>query len=153
MMAFPSRTGSRKSLRTALESVEALASGIKQAAQAMIADSAAGNVTGRAVMQLMEEFSHINDRLNALKTTPGLAEYTQAQYNDAQLDIAAEFTKMQAALVACISWIQTNLPKDAGGRWLAVEEIIDGKRLDRMFAPATTAGLRTVLTTLAATID
>lgn len=153
-MPFPSSGSSRESLATALARVRASAHGVKQAAQDLRTASAAGPIVARRIVHVMEEFTAAHERFNAIKTTPGLAAYARDQFADQGLDLAAEVSAMQSALVACVTWIQTNMPKDsASGRWIAVEELIDGKRVDRLLAPAATAGLRTVLDALIATID
>lgn len=152
-MAFPSSTSSKEGLGRALEKVRATASGVKQLAQDLRSATEAGPVTGRRIVQAMEEFTAAYERFESIKTVPGLAEYAKAQFADQGLNIAAEFASMQTALLACITWISTNIPKDASKRWLAIEEIVAGKRVERVFSTSETLGLRNVLDTLRATID
>lgn len=153
-MPFPSSGSSRESLSTALARLRATAHGVKQSAQDLRNASAAGNIVARRIVQVMEELTAANERFKTLKTVPGLAEYAKEQFADQGLDIMAEFGAMQSAVVACVTWIQTNMPKDSvSKRWIHVEELVDGKRVDRLLDPASMAGLRTVLDALIATID
>jgi hypothetical protein len=63
-------------------------------------------------------------------------------------DAAATVDAMQGA----VSWITTNVPKDANG-WVSVHKWnTDGTQTARNFTPAQTAGLVTVLNAVGATI-
>jgi hypothetical protein len=69
------------------------------------------------------------------------------------LDVVAEFTAMESAVEDCRDWIVANLPTDADG-YLVIRTLnADGTLTDRMFAPAQTAGLRTEIDAVLATID
>lgn len=153
-MAFPASGGTIEALSDALNRTRALARAAKLTSVSLRDASAAGPIVARRAVQVMEELSSINDQFNVLKAVPGLGDYAKAQYADANFNIATEFTTMQNALVACVNWITTNIPKDTvSSRWILVEEIVDGKRVDRTLTTVQTAGLRTVLDTLIASIN
>lgn len=147
-MAFPSDGGLAQAWIKAL----ALAGAVKQTATGASSTAAAGNVNYSQIERLFVQLQSAHAEFAALSTTPGLAAYAQEQLDDNALNIATEFTSMQAAITAVLDWIKTNLPKDGSG-YLLVRQI-DGSNavVDRQFTPAQTAGLRTVLDALAATI-
>lgn len=153
-MAFPASSGTRLELGDTLSRIRHQASSIKAIAQGLSTAAAAGPIFARRPVTVMETLSEIRAQLETLSAAPGLAAYARTALNDQTLDIVSEYQTMRAALDACISWISTNIPKDAAsGRWILAEEIVDGLRVDRTLSVAQTAGLRTALNALAATID
>ena len=153
-MAFPAYNGTKQHLDEVLARVRSLAHTIKTSSQQLRDASAAGSIIARRIVNHCDSLAQINDQLNTLKAVPGIGDYAKEQFNDANIDIAAEFTAMQNALASTVSWIATNMPKETvTNRWLSVEELVDGKRVDRTLTTAQTAGLRTQLDALIATID
>lgn len=153
-MTFPSSTSSREGLSVVLARARSLSSSAKQIAQVIHSETLAGPITGRRLLQACEQLYSIQAQFAVLRQTPGLAAYAREQFDDPAFDIAAEFRTMQAALQACLDWINTNLPRDsASSRWLLLEEFVDGARKDRMFSSATFSGLRPLLITLIESID
>ena len=153
-MAFPAYNGTKQHLDEVLTRVRSIAHTIKTSSQQLRDASAAGSVVARRVVNYCDSLAQINDQMNTLKAIPGLVAYAKDQFNDANIDIAAEFTAMQNALASTVAWIVSNIPKEtATNRWISVEEIVDGKRVDRLLTVAQTAGIRTQLDALIATID
>lgn len=153
-MAFPASGGSRQDLGDVLIRVRYAARRIKNIAQDLRTASAAGPILARRPVVVMEELSELRAQLVTLAAVPGLAVYAQDQFGDANLNIVTEYTAMRNALDAVVSWITGAIPKDSvSGRWLLIEEIVSGQRVDRTFSSAETAGMRTVLDALIATID
>ena len=153
-MAFPSSTSSREALSNVLSRVRSLSTSVKQTAQTVHSETLAGPITGKRLLQACEHLFSVQAQFTALRQTPGLAAYAREQFNDPAFDIGVEFQTMQAALQACLDWINTNLPRDAANnRWLLLEEFVDGVRKDRMFSSAAFSGLRPLLITLIESID
>ena len=151
-MAFPSTDGISQ-LSEVLRTVRELARQIKVESVSLRTRSAAGSISGNAIVNYVDMLSAIRARLATLAQTPGLAAYAAEQFSAPGFDIGAEYVAMVAQIDATVNWIVTNIPKDAGNRWLAIEEIVNGARVDRMLTSASTAGLRTQLDALTATID
>jgi len=84
---------------------------------------------------------------------PGLAEYAKTQYDDAALDIAAEYTAMRDAAIALRDWIHTNMPADAGSGAVLLESLnADGSLSPLTVSSAASAGFRTEADAFIATI-
>lgn len=92
-----------------------------------------------------------HDQLDSLKSTPGLPAYAQAQENDGTYDVAAEFTALLTNIQTGITWIENNVPATVSlapaSQWTT-----SGTLSDTAFTPAQTAGLRTALNTIEASI-
>lgn len=84
-----------------------------------------------------------NGQFDALKVTPGLAEYAQVQENDHAYDVAAAFTSMQAAIVGATGWMNANVPTSVTAKAPATWD--GGVIIATTFTPAATAGLRAAL--------
>ena len=153
-MAFPSLEGSANQLSDALRAVRSLAHSVKLSSCSLRDDSAAGVVSARRIAEHLDALTQWNAQLNTLKTTPGLADYAKEQFSDATFDIVQAFVNMQAAIVNTGTWISTNIPKETvTNRWMLLEEIVNGRVVERTLTTVQTAGLRTQLDALLATID
>lgn len=84
--------------------------------------------------------------------TPGLEDYVKAQYADSAINIVTEYNTMIAAVDAAIAWIAGNVPK-SGGYVQLDQWANNGTITRRTFSTASLAGLRTVLDSVAATIE
>lgn len=145
-MAYP--TGL---LSIVLEDIDRRAAGIKLYVSQVKAEAAAGNIPSTRILDVFINLKQERVALAAATSTAGLPAYAQAQKNQPGLDVVAEFNAMTAAIDGVTSWIVNNFPKDAGGillerTWGASSPV------DRTFTPTQTAGFRTVLDTLIATI-
>jgi uncharacterized phage infection (PIP) family protein YhgE len=151
-MAFPSQSG-RPALADTLREIQNVAGTIKARAQSVSAQGAAGNISAAMIVDLQAGLKKRLDRLNVLKGTSGLTAYAQAQFDDGAFDIAAEFTAMLTEVQLVLDQIKADLPTSAGGfieeRKIEADDTITGKT----FTPGQTAGLRTRLDALVATID
>lgn len=154
-MPFPASNGSSfpLTLSDAWLAARNSAATIKQQATSVSSQIAAGSVSAQTIINLCSLFSNINVQLTQCAAVPGLVAYAQQQVNNPTLDVAAAFTAMQNALVACGSWIITNFPKDAGNNLLAVQFGVQGQLQWNLFTQAQLAPLATLLTTLSATIS
>lgn len=112
---------------------------------------AAGDVLASRIIEMFLVLRVDRNALASQAATPGLGAYAQSQKNAPTLDIVAEFNAVLAATDSVTTWITTNFPKDGGGYILAQSFGADTMG-ERTFTPAQTAGLRTVLDALIATI-
>lgn len=152
-MAFPSTDGTHRQLSEVLRAIRELAKQVKADSTSLRTRTAAGPVSCNAIISYVDTLAALKARMGVLAQAPGLAAYAATQFSEPGFDIAAEYAQMVAQIDATGSWIATNIPKDAGGRWLAAEELVNGVRVDRMLSSASTSGLRTQLDALIATID
>lgn len=150
-MPFKSSAGG-DALGQAYDAVRAVAGAIKREAQTLHDQCAAGDVEAWRIAQYCESLSNSRDRLAALAAIPGLGAYAQAQENDPAYDVAAEYATMRDAIDATRTWIVANFPKDASGYLQAFQFTAQAKLARRALTTAQTAGLRTTLQSLIATI-
>lgn len=154
-MTFPSSSGSRSfGLSSALNSAQAMAAGVKAQGQALSALCAAGAVAASSILTFTTMLADAKVLFNKCAAVAGLEAYAQAQVGD--LDIASEFTAMLAAIDATTAWVVANFPKDSTNTFLMVTSFASdntGRTQQRQFTPAQTAGLKTVVDALVATID
>lgn len=146
-MAYPT-----ESAASTVDQIDRLAIEIKQFAIRNKDRLSAGNVPSTTIFDIGINLLSSRARLMELALVPGVKEAAAIQKNSPELDVTEEFPKMINAIDAVISWIVSNFPKDASGYLLAQTFGPTGP-VDRQFTSASTAGLRTALTTLIATID
>ena len=145
-MAYP--TGM---LAFVLESIDRTAASTKVNCQNVRNEAAAGNIPSSRILNLFIELRQNRVQLAAAAGTSGIGAYAQAAKNLPGLDVVAEFTAMLAAFDAVTAWINANFPKDGSG-FLLAQTLGADSPVDRMFSPAQTAGFRTALDSLIATI-
>ena len=151
-MTFPSSSG-RPALADILQEIQQIAHNIKVRAQSTRDRSAAQNILALEILELQAGFKKRLDRLNALKTAPGLAAYAQAQLDDLGFDIAVEFTAMLTEVQLVLDQIRADLHVSADG-FAEVRKIeADDTMTNKSFTKGQTAGLRARLDALIATID
>ena len=102
----------------------------------------------RAIYSLLK---NANAQFDSLKTTPGLAQYAKDAENDQAYDVAAEFAAMQAAIASALAWMDANVPTNVTAK--APADWGEGTIISNEFTPAQTAGLRTQLAAVEATIS
>lgn len=156
MVAFPSSTGTRQqSLVQALATLRGVAGQIKYRSSTLNAACLAGNVGSGALLDYAVFLADAKLSLQAASSVTGIAAYAQEQIGDATFDIVASYTDMMAQINATTAWFIANFSKDGNGFLLAksFDPANNGRTQDRQFTPAQTAGLRTVLDALIATID
>jgi hypothetical protein len=113
--------------------------------------AAAGNVPSTTILDVLVRLIQDKAALQAAAGTPGIADFARDQKGDQGLDVVAEFTTMVSAMDGASGWITTNFPKDGSGILLAQTFGATGP-IDRQFTPAQTAGFRTQLDAVIATI-
>jgi hypothetical protein len=82
-----------------------------------------------------------------------MAQYARDQFNNPALDIAAEFSAMQAAADSLRGWIDANFPRHASGALLMETCAADGTRSNMTFTSAELAAFRTQADAFIATIS
>ena len=114
----------------------------------MAAETVSGNLIA---LNLFPQLVQYRDRLNIIKTVPNIAAYAQEQEDAVGYDVVAEFNAMVAAIQSVIDWIIANFPSD--GTYILKDELSTNGIAVRQFTPAQTAGLRTEIATIIASID
>lgn len=145
-MAYP--TGI---LSLSLEQLDRLAVQTKSLAEASKASMEAGNVTSSQILRLHLEMLSADSQMAAIAAVPGIVQYAKDQKNDQALDVIAEFQAMRAAVQGVAAAIVTAFPT-SGIYLLAVSFDAQGT-VDRQFTPAQTAGIRTTLDAVVASIS
>lgn len=145
-MAYP-----RNSLALTLEDVDRTMDAIRFLAVQLRTELAAGNTAAPRIVDCYVNLRTWKDVIVAAGQVQGLAEYAQAQKGSPSLNIVTEFNAVVAAIDGVTGWIGTNFPRDGSG-YLLDRQFSGNSYVYRTFAPASTAGLRTVLDTLIASI-
>lgn len=139
------------SLAKVLEEIDNTAIQLKATLQSQVASMAAGNVNASTVLGVYVRLKRDDTTLAAAAGTSGIVQYARNVKNNQSLDVVAEFTAMRSAIADAISWVDTNFP--ASGGYIQSHQISGGVVTERSFSPAQTAGFRTVLNSVIATID
>lgn len=150
-MAFPSST-TKDSLASAWGLIQGRAAQIKIHAQEISNTSAAGDISAKVIVDYATILADAVVAIDKAAAISGIAAYASAQIGDPTLDVVTEFTNMRAAIVATRNWIIANFPKDANGYLLFVSFTADGRYTFRNLTTTQTAGLRTQIAALIATI-
>ena len=136
---------------TAYTTAKSTAAQAKQLAQQSRDAMAAGTVSGNVIRQLLDRLLIAKTTFQSVAAVPGIAAYAQAQEGDGAYDVAAEFTAMTDAIDDVGAWILANVPTSGG--YVQMEQWSASGVSVRQFTTAQTAGLRTQLDALIATID
>lgn len=152
-MTFPATNGASVplTLDAAWAQARDTAAQIQVQANSLNAQIAAGNVNAQVLINAQTLFVALNTRLTTIASMSGIVAYAQAQVSNPSLDVAAAFTAMQNALIACGTWIINNFPKDTGN-FLQAVSFSGGNVVWATFSTAQLSGLATLLTALLATI-
>lgn len=151
-MTFPS-SNNATSLGVILTTLQALAGQTKSQAQSTVATMQAQNVDTSFVFQVLDRLNWLINTLTAWQGTAGLNAYATAEIPGYTGTMTEDITAVVNAAQACINWVITNFPKDSTNTYLLAESInSDGTRSSRQFTPTQTAGFRTLMQALIATI-
>jgi hypothetical protein len=149
-MALPPALTS-KSMAYVLNLVQNYAAQAKDRATSAVAVMAAGAVDTTFVFSLLDALNGLITNLNSVKNTAGLDAYAAAQLPGYAGTMTADITATINAAQACIDWVVANFPASTG--YLLGQSLNgDGSRVMRNFPSVQTAGLRTALNNLLATI-
>jgi RecA/RadA recombinase len=136
-----------------LEGIDSRALKIKNYCQSLRTASLSGPVQSGQIISVFQALRQDRAALVAASSTPGLAQYAKDQKNNQTLDVVAEFNTMIAAIDQVTAWIDSNFPKDATTQALLERTLSTEGPIERTFTSVQTAGLRTQLDSLIATIN
>jgi hypothetical protein len=152
---------STKTLQTWVALVDQKAVQVKAAAQTQSTLSSANNLTAEHVRLFTDLLIEANNLFIAASAVPGIAAYLNTEKQGTVADPVAEFTAMRSAVVATLDWLRANVP---GGSFIGADGNLAYKHGFHIptnntsptvllrFTAAQTAGYRTQLTALVATI-
>lgn len=146
-MAFPTATDM---LAVALAEAQRIARQIKTQATQIRDKAAAGPIDGNELLNTLDYLRNQHDRLGEIAAVPGIGAYSLEQLG---ADVTADFAAMRSAIQATRAWLANNLPKDGDDYLLLVSLDGNGEQVIREFPPGATAGFRTQLDALLATIE
>lgn len=99
---------------------------------------------------IYQTLARADSQFTSLRSTQGLADFARVQEGDPSYDVAAEFVGMQAAIAVALSWLDANIPTNVELKtpfnWS------DGTMVSTTFNVTQTAGLRTEIDAILATI-
>lgn len=144
-MSYPTN-----SVALTVATVDRTAIDLKSLLQSFVAQMAAGSVPSSTILGIHARLKRDDATLAEAGSVAGIAAYAQTNKGNAQLDVAAEFNAMRTAIGADVSWIEANFP--ASGGYLQSHQFSGGQVVERQFNSASTAGLRTTLNAVIATI-
>lgn len=114
-------------LSNALDNLMGMAADVRLATTTIKNDSIAAPVPRKRLVHYMARLDRAVDLIDAHSSTPGLIGYARGQYDDASLDIVAEFVTFRSACVQLQNWVFDAFPKDAtSGAWLVSAYANDG---------------------------
>lgn len=114
---------------------------------------ASGNVSANAVITVLQRMVGSIAVFDEVSAVAGIVAYAENEENDVNYDVAAEFTAMRTEAIGVRDWILTNFPTAVSGEIIKDTLEADGSITVRQFTIAQTAGLRTALDLLIATIE
>lgn len=143
----------QNSLPFALATVQNYAAQAKERATAAVATMAAGSVDTAFVFNLLDALSGLIVNLNSVKALAGLDGYATGNVPGYSGTMTTDITATVNAAQSSIDWVVANFPKDNTATWLLAFGLsASGARTMRSFTSAQTAGFRTALNSLIATI-
>lgn len=153
-MAYPAST---KTMQAWVAEVDEKAAFLKSAAQQQSSLSSGNSLNMDHVRRFFDVLVQMNVLFTLAAAVPGIAAYVTSQKQNAVADPVAEFQAMQAAVVGTLDWLRTNVPGgDFGGTsYKLAFNFPTGNTTPSSaltFTAAQTAGYRTQLTALIATI-
>lgn len=150
-MAFPA---TQQILLEGFQQARSIASRVKTRVTRVRDLSAAGPINRFEVIKLVSLLSDSNTTLSSIASISGIGQFAQDQLDDNSIDIAAEFSTMNSAIIALRDWIVNNYPTDSGsGAWLVESYNNSGNSVPLTFTTAELVTFRTHCDTLIATID
>lgn len=143
----------QESLPFALATVQNYAAQARERATGAVTTMAAGSVDTGFIFSLLDALSGLIVNLNSVKTLVGLDSYATGNVPGYSGTMTADIAATVNAAQASIDWVVANFPKDNTATWLLAFSLgANGSRTMRSFTSAQTAGFRTTLNSLIATI-
>jgi hypothetical protein len=153
-MAYPA---SVKTHQKWIEEVDQAATHVKTAAQQQRAASLANQLNAEMIRRFYDLLIQTNNFFVSASAVSGLAAYVTAQKQNQVADPVAEFTAMRNAVISTLDWLRANVPAGSfGGTDYKLAYLFPANNTTfssvLTFTSAQTAGYRTVLDALIATI-
>lgn len=131
--------------------------GIKNRTTSLRNKSAEGDITTLEGAEYCDALAAAKAELDTLTSdavNTGLVAYAQDQLNDNTYAIETEYTAMSTAITGVITWLTTNVPNSGGASPFLDVYTFDanGRLVETVVSTVQTAGLRTELDALLATI-
>lgn len=123
---------------------------IKSTAQSLVS---APSVSRMQALNYANSLAAALATLDSLAGTSGIAEYAQAQMNDATINIVTEYTAMRFQIVATQNWIVANFPNDGAGNLIVYTFDANKRYVDIALTTAERSAFVAVLNSLIATIN
>ena len=150
-MAFPSgRT--KDTLNKAFNDTQAHARNLKQDAIDIRDTSLAGDIPRKVIMEFNTKIADALDIWSIASAKAGIVQYAKDQLEDQTLTLPADFAAMTTTAIATRDWIIANFP-NTGGLLLERSFDVNGRMVLAILTTGQTAGLRTELNLLIATIE
>lgn len=149
-MAFPSDT-TRRTLSAGLQRAQSTAGNTKRIAANNHARMASGVITAGGLISLLDNLRGAHSELTTVAAMPGIADYAEEQLGVET--VTQDFGAMLSAIETAAGWIITHLPRADDGALKMEDMDAQGRRTERSFSTAQTAGLRSALDAVIATID
>ena len=150
-MAFPSGK-TKDTLNKAFTDTQTHARTLKQQAIDIRDTTLAGDITRKVIMDFNTRIADALDTWNLASIKVGIGQYARDQLEDQTLTLAADFVAMKTTAEATRDWIIANFP-NTGGLLLERSFDVNGRMVLATLTTAQTAGLRTELNLLIATIE
>lgn len=142
----------RATKANAYDEAKSTAASVKRLCTDTKAAALAGPISANVIRQLLDKLISAKAKFAEITAIPGIAAYAEAQEGDSAYDVSAEFTAMTSEVDGILNWVIANIPTGTGGFVLTETWSTSGVSV-RTFSTAQTAGLRTELDALIATID
>lgn len=120
-----------------------IARNIKRVSNQYISSMSSGS-TSNEILDALWFLNTNSDRMNSLKTIPGIGDYAKAQEDDPAYDVVAEFNALIALVDDAETWIRTTLPTD-GDDYLLINKLNEDSLIPRDFTSGQVAPLVTKL--------
>lgn len=112
---------------------------------------AAGPVSGNLIVEFFQRLVAEKTANAASAAVPGIGQWAQDRDGGVDYNVAAEFVAVNAAIDSTGEWITANFPSSGG--YILKDQLGAGGVSTRVFSSASTAGFRTVLDSLIATMS
>lgn len=137
----------------AYDLAKSLCADLKAGANNLNTSSAAGPISANVLREFFIFLLSCKTQLNTIIAIPGINDYVKLQEGDPNYQFVTESTTTITEVSDTIDWIIANMPVGGAGNYVLVEQWSSSGIVTRNFSSAQTAGLRTQLTALIATID
>jgi len=150
-MAFPSGK-TKDTLYKSFSDTQRQARNLKQDAIDIVNTTLAGDIPRKVIMDFNTKIADALDIWNAASAKVGIAQYAKDQLEDQTLTLGTDFVAMTATAEATRDWIIANFP-NTGGLLSERSFDVNGRMVLATLTTGQTAGLRTELNLLIATIE